>query len=62
MQLEAGKVHVLEGAAECAAENVASSLAPQNARVSCWLERPEEAAQHQIWPLLVDPQTGQKPK
>ena len=60
IQLETGAVRCLEGAAECAADKVASSLAPQNARVSSWLQSPEQAEQHEKWPLLVDPQTGQE--
>ncbi len=59
IRLDANKAHILEGASECAAENVSSSLEPQNARVSAWVDSPEEAIQHQIWPMLVDPQTGE---
>jgi len=53
-----GKVPLLRGASECAAQGVASSLAPQNARVADWMEDRGEAEAHPHWPLLIDPQTG----
>lgn len=52
-------IQLLDGASECAAQSVASSLAPQNARVSAWISQNSEATQHAMWPLLVDPQTGE---
>lgn len=56
--LYASQIQQLDGAMECAEAHVASSLAPQNARVSAWMEHPEQAAQHELWPLLIDPQTS----
>ena len=50
---------MLDGAAECVAAGVLSSIHSQNAKASAAVQNAEHAIQHESWPLLVDPQTGQ---
>ncbi|KAL3145556.1 hypothetical protein ABBQ32_003381 [Trebouxia sp. C0010 RCD-2024] len=57
-ELDVSSIPMLPGAAECAAAGVLSSLHSQNAKASAAVENPEQAIQHESWPLLVDPQTG----
>lgn len=59
-KIKLADVPILEGAAECVAAGVLSSIHVQNAKASAALDNPEEATQHPGWPLLVDPQTGAK--
>ncbi len=54
-------VPLMEGALECSAAGVASSIYPDNARAASQVENMEEGTSHPAWPLLFDPQTGVKP-
>jgi selenide,water dikinase len=49
---------LLEGAAECVAAGVVSSLQPANLRLRRALANQEEAIHHPAYPLLFDPQTA----
>ena len=60
--LDVDRIPLLDGAAECAAAGVASSLAPQNSRVAAWIADAKSAARHPKWLLLLDPQTGALPQ
>ena len=57
-ELEVSSIPMLNGASECVSAGVLSSIHSQNAKASAAVEDPEQAIQHQSWPLLVDPQTG----
>lgn len=60
MEVDAAEVPLLEGAMHCSRAGIRSSLLPQNAQVLDWMIAAEEAARLDIWPLLLDPQTGVK--
>ena len=57
-ELNLAKVPMLDGAAECVAAGVLSSIHIQNAKASSAVQNAEAATAHTAWPLLVDPQTG----
>jgi len=59
-QLEWGALPLLPGAAECLGAGVLSSLHLANAKASSSVSNFEQlkGAQPQLWPILVDPQTG----
>ena len=57
-ELDVSSIPMLDGASECVAAGVLSSIHSQNAKASAAVENPEQAIQHHAWPLLVDPQTG----
>ena len=57
-ELDVSSIPTLNGASECVSAGVLSSIHSQNAKASAAVEDPEQAIQHQSWPLLVDPQTG----
>lgn len=57
-ELDVSSIPMLPGAAECSAAGMLSSIHSQNAKASAAVEDPEQAIQHESWPLLVDPQTG----
>ena len=57
-ELELDALPLLEGAAECAAAGVTSSLQPANLRLRRALRNQEEALGHPGYPLLFDPQTA----
>jgi selenide,water dikinase len=48
----------LEGAAECIAKGVFSSLQPANLRLKRAIFNEREALDHPLYPLLFDPQTA----
>lgn len=58
-ELTVSSIPMLDGAAECIAAGVLSSIHSQNAKASAAVENAEQAIQRESWPLLVDPQTGQ---
>lgn len=58
-ELNVSSIPMLPGAAESAAAGVLSSIHSQNAKASAAVDNPEQAIQHESWPLLVDPQTGE---
>ncbi len=58
VELFADRIPVLEGAAECAARGVFSSLQPQNLRLRRAIRELEAAQAMPIYPLLFDPQTA----
>ena len=57
-EIKLADIRMMEGAADCVAAGVLSSIHIQNAKASAAVVNAEEATQHQAWPLLVDPQTG----
>lgn len=57
-ELDLAAVPLLPGAAECLAAGALSSLHLENSSVASAVSNAAEAAAHELWPLLVDPQTG----
>ena len=57
-ELDLAALPLLEGAAECAAAGILSSLQPANLRLRRALRNQEEALAHPNYPLLFDPQTA----
>ncbi|MBA2409658.1 MAG: selenide, water dikinase SelD [Gammaproteobacteria bacterium] len=49
---------LLEGALDCAAAGIVSSLQPQNARLDKSIADADAVRAHPAWPLLFDPQTS----
>jgi selenide,water dikinase len=58
VDLHPDAIPVLDGARECVAVGIFSSLQPQNARLRRALRDQEAAARHPLYPLLFDPQTA----
>lgn len=67
VRLSAGAVPLLEGALDCSATGVGSSLLPQNMRAAAGAVAhpltsgdgpPSAGAKPGLWPLLCDPQTA----
>ena len=56
--VDIGAVPILEGAAECAGAGILSSLHSQNVQAQRDVVNAAAAAEHPLWPLLFDPQTG----
>jgi selenide,water dikinase len=57
-ELDLNALPLLEGAAECVAAGVVSSLQPANLRLRRALRNQEEAVAHPAYPLIFDPQTA----
>lgn len=57
-ELELGALPLLDGAAECVAAGVLSSLQPANLRLRRALRNQADALGHPNYPLLFDPQTA----
>ncbi|MBI5789930.1 MAG: selenide, water dikinase SelD [Rhodocyclales bacterium] len=57
-ELDLAALPLLDGAAECVAAGVLSSLQPANLRLRRALKNQEEALGHPNYPLLFDPQTA----
>ena len=57
-ELDLSKIEVLDGAGECVAAGVLSSIHSQNAKAAAAVTNAKEAIQLESWPLMVDPQTG----
>jgi selenide,water dikinase len=57
-ELDLDALPLLDGAAECVAAGVLSSLQPANLRLRRALRNQEEALSHPNYPLLFDPQTA----
>ena len=57
-ELELAALPLLDGAAECAAAGILSSLQPANLRLRRALRNQEEAMAHPNYPLIFDPQTA----
>jgi selenide,water dikinase len=57
-EIEIGQLPVLDGAAECLAAGIFSSLQPANVRLRRALRDQDKAAAHPLYPLLFDPQTA----
>ena len=57
-ELSLSALPVLDGAAECLAAGIASSLAPANVRLRRALRNQAERVDHPRYPLLFDPQTA----
>ncbi|MCM2306724.1 MAG: selenide, water dikinase SelD [Sulfuritalea sp.] len=57
-ELDLAALPLLDGAAECVAAGVLSSLQPANLRLRRALANQEEALAHPNYPLLFDPQTA----
>ncbi len=57
-ELDVSSIPMLDGAVDCVAAGVLSSIHSQNAKASAAVTNAEEAIQHESWPLLVDAQTG----
>jgi selenide,water dikinase len=57
-ELDLAALPLLDGAAECVAAGVLSSLQPANLRLRRALRNQEEAMTHPNYPLLFDPQTA----
>ena len=58
MRLDAAAVPLMDGALQCSANGVASSLLPDNLKAAALVENADEAAKLKTWPLLFDPQTS----
>jgi selenide,water dikinase len=57
-ELDLNALPLLDGAAECVAAGVLSSLQPANLRLRRALRNQEEALAHPNYPLIFDPQTA----
>ena len=57
-ELDLNALPLLDGAAECVAAGVVSSLQPANLRLRRALANQEEAVSHPNYPLIFDPQTA----
>jgi selenide,water dikinase len=57
-ELDMKALPLLDGAVECIAAGVVSSLQPANLRLRRALANQEEAIHHPAYPLLFDPQTA----
>ena len=57
-EIEIEALPILDGAAECLASGIFSSLQPANVRLRRALRNPDAAAAHRLYPLLFDPQTA----
>jgi selenide,water dikinase len=57
-ELDLAALPLLDGAAECVAAGVLSSLQPANLRLRRALKNQQEALGHPNYPLLFDPQTA----
>lgn len=57
-EIEIEALPVLDGAAECLAAGIFSSLQPANVRLRRALQNQDSAAAHRLYPLLFDPQTA----
>ena len=57
-QIRLSALPLLDGAQECAAAGIVSSLHGANARARSALRNPEQFAHHARYPLLFDPQTA----
>ncbi|MDP2810606.1 MAG: selenide, water dikinase SelD [Rhodocyclaceae bacterium] len=57
-ELDLNALPLLDGAAECVAAGIVSSLQPANLRLRRALRNQEEAVGHPNYPLLFDPQTA----
>ncbi len=57
-ELDLNALPLLEGAAECVAAGVVSSLQPANLRLRRALRNQEESIDHPRYPLIFDPQTA----
>jgi selenide,water dikinase len=51
-------VPILDGAAQCVAAGILSSLQPQNLRLRRAVRNPDDVIRHPLYPLLFDPQTA----
>lgn len=58
VEVQAANLPILEGIQQCLQAGVTSSLHAQNSRIVSAMADVEQAAQHALWPLLCDPQTG----
>ena len=58
VRLDMGLVPTLPGAMECVAKGIMSSLQPANLRLKRGICNEAEAMQHEVYPLLFDPQTA----
>jgi selenide,water dikinase len=56
--LEIDRLPLLDGASDCVAMGIFSSLQPQNVRLRRAISNLEAAASHPLFPLLFDPQTA----
>ncbi|KAA6421181.1 MAG: water dikinase [Trebouxia sp. A1-2] len=56
--IDTANIPMLDGAMECLAAGVMSSMHSQNAKASAEVTNAQQAIQHETWPLMVDPQTG----
>lgn len=56
--VSAGTVPLLPGASTCARSGVLSSMHVENAKVAAVLDEAGQWVGHEVWPLLVDPQTS----
>ncbi|MBA2492739.1 MAG: bifunctional NADH dehydrogenase FAD-containing subunit/selenide, water dikinase SelD, partial [Gammaproteobacteria bacterium] len=57
-EIELAKLPLLDGALDCVAAGIVSSLQPQNARLAETITAAEAVRTHPAWPLLFDPQTS----
>ncbi len=57
-EINTANIPMLDGAMECLAAGVMSSMHSQNAKASAAVTNAQQATQHETWPLMVDPQTG----
>ena len=58
--LDIDDVPLLDGAQESVASGILSSLHPQNVQVAAEVQDAKSASQHPLWPILFDPQTGER--
>lgn len=58
VQLDLDSIPLMNGVPEILAQNIHSSLYPQNLKASNWVENQAQAQTHPLWPILFDPQTS----
>lgn len=58
VQLELERVPILAGVREILAQNIYSSLYPQNLQAANWINNRSHAQAQALWPVLFDPQTS----
>ncbi len=58
VQLDVDSIPLMTGVPEILAQNIHSSLYPQNLKAGNWVENKAQAQTHPRWPILFDPQTS----
>lgn len=59
VEVEAKALPLVEGSLECVATGKLSSLHQENSKVAAVVSNADKVVAHPLWPVLVDPQTGE---